>query len=424
MRAIDATKDTAIFTAIFTFGVTVFGVAGCSANKGGGSPSPTALTGDASPSNGGDGGGLALDANGGGGFEVNLEASIDPEKDNDGDGWVFKEDCNDNNKEVNPGAYEVLGDGVDNDCDGLIDNPEPDCDNALLKYDTADPLDFARSMGLCRFTKAEATGKEKRWGVIKAELVRADGTSTLDLIQSGVLKKWGANVGPRQGKNFAVLSSGTARTPDYPGWIEPLTPSFQGTSEVDPPVGWPKNSAGCQDPTNKKANDSANLKLTIRVPTNAKAFLFDFDFYSSEYITYVCSMFNDSFVAILDSKAPLDAKYAKNISFDAMGDPINVNSGFFEVCTPGTSTTGMKVFACAKTTKELEGTGFTDDLSPTENGATSWLETRAPVVPGETITLQFMIWDTEDHILDSTVLLDNWRWDAKGTTAPTTDRPK
>jgi hypothetical protein len=35
-----------------------------------------------------------------------------------------------------------------------------------------------------------------------------------------------------------------------------------------------------------------------------------------------------------------------------------------------------------------------------------------------------MIWDTGDHILDSTVLLDDFKWDAKGTTAPVTDRPK
>ena len=29
-----------------------------------------------------------------------------------------------------------------------------------------------------------------------------------------------------------------------------------------------------------------------------------------------------------------------------------------------------------------------------------------------------------DHILDSTVLIDNFKWDAKPTTGPITDRPK
>ncbi len=52
------------------------------------------------------------------------------------------------------------------------------------------------------------------------------------------------------------------------------------------------------------------------------------------------------------------------------------------------------------------------------------MQTKAPVVPGETITIQFIIWDTGDHVLDSSVLVDNWKWDAAGTTAPVTDRPK
>ncbi len=158
------------------------------------------------------------------------------------------------------------------------------------------------------------------------------------------------------------------------------------------------------------------------MPTNAKTIHFDINFFSSEYITFVCSPYNDSFVALLDTKAPIDPKYSKNVSFDSKGNPINVNSGFFEVCTPGSA--GSKTFPCAKGTTELQGTGFWDPARPRENGATSWLETKAPVVPGEVITLQFMIWDTGDHILDSTVLVDNFRWDATGTTNPVTDRPK
>jgi hypothetical protein len=373
----------------------------------------------------GTGGGIDLEG-GAPDLDGSLDGTIDPEKDNDGDGYFFKDDCDDRNKEVNPGAWEVPGDGVDNDCDGVKDNPEPDCDQLTIKYDSKDAMDFARALGLCRTATADAAGKAKRWGVIKAELVRADGSPGADALQYGILKKWGPNVNPRAGKNFIVLSSGTARTPDYPGWLAPLYPSWDDyASEVTPPAGWPKNSAGCPEPFEKTANDSVNLKLTIRVPTNAKALMFDFNFYSSEYIQYVCSEFNDSFVALLNTKAPIDPKFAGNVSVDAKGNPINVNSGFFEVCTPGTSTPpGSKTFACSKGIKELEGTGYWDDMDPTEHGATSWLETRAPVVPGETITMQFAIWDTGDHALDSSVLIDNWRWDAKGTTAPITDRPK
>lgn len=48
--------------------------------------------------------------------------------DNDGDGWsVDCGDCNDDESTVNPGVIEVCDDGIDNDCDELIDLDDPDC---------------------------------------------------------------------------------------------------------------------------------------------------------------------------------------------------------------------------------------------------------------------------------------------------------
>lgn len=41
--------------------------------------------------------------------------------DADGDGYDSSVDCNDNNQWVNPGEIEECGNGVDNDCDGLVD---------------------------------------------------------------------------------------------------------------------------------------------------------------------------------------------------------------------------------------------------------------------------------------------------------------
>jgi hypothetical protein len=42
-------------------------------------------------------------------------------KDEDGDGYTILIDCNDFDPRVHPGAGEVCGDGVDNDCDGVVD---------------------------------------------------------------------------------------------------------------------------------------------------------------------------------------------------------------------------------------------------------------------------------------------------------------
>jgi len=360
-------------------------------------------------------------------FDVALDTTgtLDPTRDNDGDGYLFKDDCNDRDPLVNPGAFEFVGDGVDNDCDGRIDVDDT-CDLAEVPFDTSDPNEFARALGICKTTTEGATGKERRWGLLRAELVRADGSAAPDRRQYAVMTRFGAKVLPRAGSKMVVLSNGTARLPEMKDFQRPRLDSLSiSGSEVTPPPGFPKNTAGCADPETDKANDSVNLRLTLRVPTNARAFRFDFDFYSSEYLDYVCSPYNDTFAAILHTKAPLDPKLSNNVSFDTKGNPINVNSGFFEVCTPGMIHAGGKnwSFSCPKGTDELIDTGFWEPDAIVENGSTSWLETKAPVVPGEIMTLELMIWDTSDHVLDSTVLVDDFRWDRRSADKPVTGRP-
>jgi len=97
--------------------------------------------------------------------------------------------------------------------------------------------------------------------------------------------------------------------------------------------------------------------------------------------------------------------YTGNVSFDAMGRPVTVNVGFFTVCAPGSEPPGKPGMACTGDA-ELGGTGYNGGAG----GGTGWLTTTAPVTPGETIKLRFIIFDEVDSSYDSQVLIDNFRW--------------
>ena len=47
----------------------------------------------------------------------------------DDDGWPDDHDCDTGDPTVYPGAEEVCDDGVDNDCDGLVDADDEVCDS-------------------------------------------------------------------------------------------------------------------------------------------------------------------------------------------------------------------------------------------------------------------------------------------------------
>lgn len=76
--------------------------------------------------------------------------------DQDGDGWTVQQgDCDDVDAAVNPGAQDVC-DGLDNNCDGSIDN-DVDGDNVLPcvlagvgdDCDNADPTVYPGAAQVC-----------------------------------------------------------------------------------------------------------------------------------------------------------------------------------------------------------------------------------------------------------------------------------
>lgn len=330
-------------------------------------------------------------------------------QDHDGDGYSFSNgDCLDCDPNVNPGAFDFPGNGEDENCSGVADDEGSPCD-ANLPMASSQSSDYAKAMGLCKATYEGALGKQRTWGVLSSALVQADGLQPSSQLSRGILAKFGPQNYPFEGAAMAVLSSGTARAVGDAGYVNPngQSGSYNQGLSCSFPAGFPKNAAGCPGaPAGSPAYDSSGLWLKIRVPTNALSMSYKFNFFSSEYPEWVCSAYNDSFVALLSSSyQPANpAANSGNISFDSNNNPVSVNISFFTVVG------GSK----------LDGTGF-DGLcqGQTCGGATDWLQSSAPVVPGETITLQFTTWDTGDHKWDSTVLLDDFQWSIAPATIKT-----
>ncbi len=342
-------------------------------------------------------------------IDDNCNAAVDEDVDADGDGFtVCGGDCCDQDgqgcekgKLVNPGAFEVADNELDDDCDGMADNVLPDCDGAL-DVASNDAMDGARAIDICKVSSGD-----KDWGVVSAKYVQVDGSAPPNPqfdVGHGLVAGFGPNVTPKQGTRMLGLSSGAARQPTDPGYQSPGGYNKAYTSAH--PQGFPKESPACPGVTTGQPHDSAALELQIRVPTNAYGFAFDFTFYTFEWPSYVCSQFNDFFVAMLD---PIPMGQADgNIAFDMQANPISVNNAFLDVCGCGGGPpcmAGGKQFTCPLGTAELTGTGFES------HAATSWLTTTAPVVPGSVITVRWGTYDSGDGALDSTAILDRWRWE-------------
>src|SRR5690606_28101745 len=104
----------------------------------------------------------------------------------------------------------------------------------------------------------------------------------------------------------------------------------------------------------------------------------------------------------------------KNIAVDSAGAPIGTNAPLVRACSPpNTGNSGIE-FTCPLGSSSLQGTGYES------NAATGWLRTTSPVVPGETITLRWAVWDSVDTLSDTTVLPDRFTWSPNPVDAPVT----
>lgn len=422
-----------------------------------------------------------------------IDDDCDGIKDNgvdyDGDGFGSCNDCCEVESDcpgfdpatVYPGAYEMIGDEIDNNCNGKIDEPTS-CDGedgalAVGDYE-GNAVKLAHAMGICGNSLISATlslagdpvsenivdnGEDCNDGFLgiggDCNSSKSDRASLSMPMYDDKYKtfaaepKFGNNITPMEGSKIAILSTGpwdnptqnasyatikmgdmktSSRVPEdwinmMPNCVIPKSPSCGGTAITE------ELSNQCAGKTIPSVQDPIMLTLKVKAPMNARAFEFNLFFFSAEYPGTACvsSSYNDFFIALLDSKHntqyPDDEfqnPYDKNLAKDEHGNFVGVDlapDGLFMVCDPND---GSKFASNCQGDTLLQGTGF-DDLPQFKAGGTGWLTTRGNVVPGETITLRLALWEQgtvtygPDHSYDSTVLLDGFKWLPKPAKAGT-----
>jgi Stigma-specific protein, Stig1/Putative metal-binding motif len=391
----------------------------------------------------------------------------------DKDGWLLSEgDCCDKPglcgaepAKVNPGAIEVVGNGIDDNCNGkadLLDGVDTlPCDTSLAS-DSVSPLDFAKALGICRTTKENpASKKDKTWGLIGAQLLRADGSALGSEHRGHSLReKFGKSINPLEGKRLVVLSSGIAadgaQTKPGPNggapagsnvstsqsnsaniqtcsgqfcvddWFATANPPLKAANAL--PVAPSCGSGTAGQP--QLARDSIMLVLRLRAPTNAAAFSFNSYFFSAEYPEYVCTQYNDQIISLVDTPAgkptipnPVDKNlmtYNKGTQRWPIGINIAKGTSLFSVCETQTTSPScwdndVSSSSCSLGAAQLSGTGFDKKGSCLIGGGSYWLTTAGNVIPGQLVEIRIAIWDVGDNIFDSLVLLDGFRWSANAT---------
>jgi hypothetical protein len=235
---------------------------------------------------------------------------------------------------------------------------------------------------------------------------------------------------PMSGGNMMLISSGIAADKNDPGYVVPQSGTDFGNMHPNPLPNL-MGAPGCgQSGAAPQAQDYTELVLTLKAPANVTSFSFNFQFFSAEYPEYVCTMFNDKFLVLMESAN--EFVEPTNIAFDMSKNPITVNNGFFTICENENSKPQTQ--HCTRPVTELAGTGYEDKgmappiplpiplpgVDDAIGGSTGWLTTTAPVTPGENVVLHFIIFDEGDGILDSAAIIDNFRWGTQQLDSPTT----
>ncbi|EDM74832.1 hypothetical protein PPSIR1_31023 [Plesiocystis pacifica SIR-1] len=223
-----------------------------------------------------------------------------------------------------------------------------------------------------------------------------------------------------EGEKMAILSSGIAQELTQGGTYastslvgndpinlpppldpNPVDPALMIDCEADPALigtGDCSNTIWEQWQQGSGAYDYSEIRITGQVPAGTTGFAYNLAFFSTEYPGFYQTNYNDMYVAWLVSE-----NWTGNVSFDEMGQPISLNAGFLDYKD------APNQYDCPDcSAPELQGTAMEG------HAGTKWLTTSAGVTPLEDFTLIFAIFDKNDNILDSVVILDNFEWNCEG----------
>jgi len=265
------------------------------------------------------------------------------------------------------------------------------------------PAELAEALGACGPS------------LVAAEFRLADGSvpsggqlADMANSQSAVFVQFGTAgpppILPTAGPSLAALSSGTARDADTPGYIAP-EPGTDFASSSPPPAvvlaahgGSLPTYPGCPAPA-ATAHDPVALRLTLHVPATATRLALDWLFLSANFAEWLCTVADDYFMIVVQGSSPaLPAD--RNLALDSSGNPMSSMHDDYYYCQ------ATPPFTCLGGDGRLLGTGYEMGIG----GATDWHTAFVPVVPGETLVVDLMVFEGLDGTIDTAVLLDGLRW--------------
>jgi hypothetical protein len=297
-------------------------------------------------------------------------------------------DCYDYSAAVYPGAVEIPGDGIDNNCDGIKEGEDGEIDCSCANACTGQtPSDFLCAIDMCC-----------------QNLVINQGTTspTGDDINGA----WGAvshygnggnDLSPFKGGSYGVIGSGAYGDTNHQDYLT-------GSGTAADPFG------------PDQMNDAVEVYVTMKAPDGATGFSIDYIFMSAEYHEWVGTSFNDKFYIILEA-ASTNGGAPTVVNYTTCSNP----GSYYDDIIDGQKMCYIAINAaftepCPNAPTNITGTGHECGSG---GSSTGWLTTTWPIVGGETMKLTFHIHDTADQAYDSQAVIDNLSWEGgeiqKGT---------